>query len=139
MTINSGNFSAYVYEDGEKLGFTRQLDPFELSPGVHRLTLRSTATEEREVEVAIGSGEMLRVAVELMPRPGSVFIPPASPANCRASRNHEDLGTVGALDRVVSVPRPDRRTIVVLDCGDEGVFSHTFETMRQLNESFPPP
>jgi tRNA A-37 threonylcarbamoyl transferase component Bud32 len=139
VTINSGNFSAYVYEDGDKLGFTRQLDPFELSPGVHRLTLQSAATEEREVEVAVGSGEMLRIAVELMPRPGSVFIPPVYADTCRASRNHEDLGTVGALDRVVSVPRPDRRTIVVLDCGDDGVFSHTFETMRQLNESFPPP
>ena len=137
VTINSGQFSADVYEEDVKLGFTRQAEPFELSPGVHLLTLRSSATLERQLEVVVASGETRTVAVELMPKPGSVFIPSSFDDDCRVTRNHEALGTVGSLDRTVSVPRPDRRTIVVLDCGESGVFSHTFETMRQLNESFP--
>lgn len=139
VTLNTGNFSAYVYEDDEKLGFTRQQEPFELTPGVHLLTLRSTATLERQVEVAVSSGETRSVVVELLPRPATVFIPPEYADSCRVNRNGQALGTVGELSRNVSVPRPDRRVIIVLDCGEERVYSHTFEAMRQLNESFPSP
>jgi tRNA A-37 threonylcarbamoyl transferase component Bud32 len=137
--VNTGQFPAEIFEDDVRLGASRQREPVRLSAGVHRLTLRSPVTRDHSVEVAVSSGETVRVAVELMPRPAVVFVPPDYPDSCRVNRNGEPLGDLASISRSVVLERPDRANVVVLDCGDRGVFQETFEHPRTLNLSFPTP
>ncbi|MBW2254717.1 MAG: serine/threonine protein kinase [Deltaproteobacteria bacterium] len=130
-------YMAYIYEDGERIGDVRQRKPLEVTPGEHLYVLRAEGILDYELRVTVEPGGHEQVFVdELQPRPVKVVIAPDFSDGCAIFVNGEPRGTVGQLGGEVTLKEPQAENIVVLDCGDEGVFDRTFANLDTLFPTF---
>lgn len=112
-------FWADIYEDGRRIGDTRDREPIRLSPGAHTVVLRSPLMEDRTVHFAVAPGERFLLRdIDLVPKPAIVRLDDRLAADCEVVRDGEAMGTVGALGRRLSLPRPDREHLVAVTCAD---------------------
>jgi serine/threonine-protein kinase len=130
-------YVADIYEYGEKIGDVRQPKPLEVTPGEHLYVLRGDGILDYELRVTVEPGGHEQVFVdELQPRPVSVVIVPDFSDSCTVLVNGEPRGTVGELGREVALVDPRAENIVVLDCGEAGVFDRTFANLDKGYATF---
>ena len=119
-------FFADIYEDGRRLGTTRDADPIDVLPGKHVFVLKHELLEDQSVEVTVAGGErFVRRDIQLTPKPALVRVDRAFGEDCRVNQDGNAIGTLGELKYQFRLPQPDQRHMLVLDCGDAGV--HTRE------------
>jgi serine/threonine-protein kinase len=116
---------AEVYLEGRRIGSTRL--PIELDAGSYELELRSDVIRTRTVRVEVGPGEEVAMEVMVETRPATVRIGPSASDDCTVSLDGQDLGTVGALGRRVSVANPERvgHRLAIL-CDGKPPFEHVW-------------
>jgi len=130
-------YMAYIYEDGERIGDVRQREPLEVTPGEHRYVLRAEGILDYDLRVTVEPGGHEQVFVDdLQPRPVNVVIAPDFSDTCTVFVNGERRGTVGELGGEVPLRDPQADNIVVLDCGEQGVFDRTFANLDTLYPTF---
>jgi len=123
-------YVADILEGGARLGDVRQAGWISVPAGEHLFVLRGPGIHDYELRLAVAPGERRKIVVEdLRPRPVEVAIDPAFPATCDVLVNGVAAGSLGALGYEASLPDPQASNIIVLDCGDDGVFRRTFDGM----------
>lgn len=115
-------FFADIYEDGRRLGTTRDAGPIDVLPGKHIFVLKHELMEDQTIEVTVAGGEsFVRRDIQLVPKPALVRVDRDFAPDCRVNRDGESIGTLGELKYQYRLPNPDQTHILIVDCGDAGV------------------
>ncbi len=122
-------FWANIYEGGRLLGNTREPGPIELTAGPHQLVLKHPLQQDKVLDIVVEAGQQVTLHdIVLSPKPAIVRIDAAFEDDCRVNRDGEDLGTVGELERRVTLPTPNHDHMLVVQCG-ERVYTRRFSNL----------
>lgn len=106
-----------IFIDDQRRGQTRDLDPILVPPGSYEIVVKSAFVKPVTLRVDVEPGERFERLIDLELLPGEVEFREADyPTHCGVLLDGRMVGTVGQLDRVLRVSRPDIPHEVTVDC-----------------------
>ena len=135
LSIRSGRMTGNVWIDGRKVGTTRE--DHVITPGAHDVEIRGMFLIPHTERIFASSGEDVVLNVKLQAKPARVRFDAAYDVRCVAYLDSQQMGSLGELDRTLSVASPDRPHIVSLSCPGEDTVAHTYKYVAG-EDTFPP-